>query len=116
MKESRRQKRVPLHIPVLLCTDPQGSRVKGNAVVVDLSAKGLGFETDAELKRGDLLFLKLFLPITFACHVRNINSKTGDNYRCGAKIERIGLLDRLKLRDFINIQISSNGADRGRRS
>lgn len=104
-KESRKQNRVPIHIPVLLCTDPQGQRVKGNAVVVNLSGDGLGFETEAELRRGDLLFLKLFLPISFACNVNNIKA-VGENFRCGAKIQRIGFLDKLKLRDFLKKQLS----------
>lgn len=100
MKEPRKGQRVPIHIPVLLCSDPQGSHIKGDAVVVDLSSRGLGFETEAQLKKGDLLFLKLFLPVSFACQVRHVKG-TKDNYRCGAKIERIGFLDKLKLKDFV---------------
>ncbi|MEK7286963.1 MAG: PilZ domain-containing protein [Elusimicrobiota bacterium] len=105
-KDSRKKSRVPIHIPVLLCTDPQGRRVKGNAVVMDLSSEGLGFETEAELRRGDLLFLKLFLPVSFACNVSNIKA-AGENFRCGAKIQRIGFLDKLKLRDFLKKQLTA---------
>lgn len=100
MKDPRRLKRVPINIPVLLCTDPQGHAVKGNAVVVDLSAAGLGFETEAQLKSGDLLFLKLFLPVSLACQVKNV-ACAGEGYRCGASIEKIGMLDGLKLKDFV---------------
>ena|GEM_PF-1857366 len=109
MKDPRKGTRAAIRIPVLLCGDPQGSKVKGDAVVVDLSSRGLGFETDVELKKGDLLFLKVFLPISFACQVRNIKSSSA-GYRCGAKIERIGFLDKLKLKDFVKNKVSSGGA------
>ena len=110
MKDPRKGARTPTRIPVTLCGDPRGSSVKGEALVVDLSSQGLGFETEAELKKGDLLFLKVFLPISFACQVRHVKSvKAG--YRCGAKIERIGFLDKLKLKDFVKgkNKVSSGG-------
>ncbi|MEK6544230.1 MAG: PilZ domain-containing protein [Elusimicrobiota bacterium] len=100
MRDPRKSRRVPLSMPVLLCTDPSGRQVKGNAVVTDLSPKGLGFETEAQLKSGDLLFLKLFVPVAFACQVRNVKA-TAETYRCGASIEKIGMLDSVKLRDFV---------------
>ncbi|MBI4368753.1 MAG: PilZ domain-containing protein [Elusimicrobia bacterium] len=107
MKDPRKRSRIPIRIPVHLCTDPQGHHVKGDAVVVDLNAEGLGFETEAELKRGDLLFLKVALPISLACRVSYVKPR-GPNYRCGASIQRIGFLDKLKLSDFVNNQIKKS--------
>lgn len=79
--------------------------MKGDAVISNLSSKGLGFETGAELKSGDLLFLKFTLPVSVACQVRYVKGK-GEEYRCGATIERIGFLDRMKLRDFVKKEVT----------
>lgn len=103
-KEPRKADRIQVRIPVLLCSDPQGSSVKGDAVVSNLSSRGVGFDTSSELKSGDLLFLKLTLPVSVACQVRYVKGK-GADYRVGATIERIGFLDKMKLKDFLKKEI-----------
>ncbi|MBI4064087.1 MAG: PilZ domain-containing protein [Elusimicrobia bacterium] len=114
MRDPRKQSRVALEQPVILCTDWQGHHPKAGANVLDLSKNGLGFETEAELKRGDLLFLKLNLPITVACQVRSVKAR-GEGYRCGARIEKIGLLDKLKLNRFLKAQQKTGGANNASR-
>lgn len=101
--EPRKKSRVGVRIPVLLCADPNGRTVKGNALVTNLSSRGLAFDTDAELKSGDLLFLKVALPISVACQVRYVKGKEG-GYLCGATIEKIGLLDNMKLKTFVKTE------------
>jgi hypothetical protein len=72
-------------------------------VVTDLSRRGLGFETEAQVKDGELLFLKISLPVAIACRVRHTRGRGGAN-RCGGSIVRIGYLDRMKLESFIQAQ------------
>jgi len=58
-KDLRRANRAPIRIPVIVSTDPQGTQIRGHGVVTDLSRRGLGFETEAPVKDGELLFLKI---------------------------------------------------------
>ena len=109
--EPRGEGRAPVRIPVSLCTDPQGVRAKGDAVITNMSRKGLGLDTQAELKSGDLLYLKVAVPVSLLAQVRYVKNKNGQ-YCCGATIEKIGFLDNLKLKRFVKAEIEKTKSKR----
>ena len=109
MKDPRGHPRSSFSQAVLLWTNPKKSRLKGQATLVDMSYRGLGFETKAELRRGELVFLKIYLPVSLACEVRHIVAK-GDAYRCGARVAKMRWLDKVSLKRFLKNQPAAVGS------
>lgn len=108
--EKRRHPRFPVGISMDLHTKGQ-SVTKCRGTISDLSVSGMTFRTNTELDEGNILYLKINIPLEIRGEVRHMKSAVrGGFHRYGVRFHRIGFEEKgqSKPEKFITARFQKN--------
>ncbi|MBI3288397.1 MAG: PilZ domain-containing protein [Elusimicrobia bacterium] len=86
--EQRRHPRVPLGV-TLDINMKGGAMAKCRATIMDLSAAGMTFKTDADFEEGMTLHLRFNPALQIRGEVRSVRGSTGGQRRYGVRFHKI---------------------------
>ncbi|TBR22770.1 PilZ domain-containing protein [bacterium] len=89
MNDKRRNPRFPVGITMDIHTKGQGV-TKCRGTITDLSLTGMTFKTNAELEKGQSLFLNLNIPLQIRGEVRSIREDVSGLRSYGIHFHHIG--------------------------
>ncbi|OGS05422.1 MAG: hypothetical protein A3G41_08405 [Elusimicrobia bacterium RIFCSPLOWO2_12_FULL_59_9] len=97
--ERRRRFRIPTNVLFSFQSEADRNEV-ARGCMLNLSASGAAFESEAPLKKGQKLFLELQVPVRFEAHVVRAQAD-GKRANYGVRFEKMGILRRWLLSHYV---------------
>jgi len=92
--EKRRHPRFPVGIAMDLHAKGQ-TVTKCRGTITDLSVSGMTFRSNAQLEEGEVLYLKVNIPLEIRGEIRHIRAGAGGGLsRYGVRFHKIGFEDK----------------------
>ena len=98
---SRKHPRIPTAIPINI-SYIGSERDKKKGFVSDISIRGMSVDSPVDFDTNKEILLEINVPIEITTRVIRVSQIGSSLYRYGLKYTKLGLLNRLRFRSYIN--------------